>query len=102
MPESHKPMKISMTKILNVWIYRGEKINVDPMIKRMVHEAMKTFPEELMKEFELQTAGARRQSDVHFSDCSNKFTFIGKELFGGNQQFSNTINGHNNNIVVVN
>lgn len=41
--------------------------------------------------------------DLHFSDCSNKFTFIGKKLFGGNQQFCNTINGNDkNNTVVVN
>ena len=52
-------------------IYRGETIQVDEIIKELVHEEMKNIPEEVMKEFESLSEGEQRRSQVHFRYKTN-------------------------------
>ncbi|CAO1362267.1 unnamed protein product [Diamesa tonsa] len=101
-------------------IDRGEIIDIDPEIQELVREAVQNLPEGVRKEYEPQDNDNHSdESESQFDDepnvrrtfgyCSSALTSVASEIVGnkgggqgGNQQFTNNIDGHNNTIVIVN
>ena len=95
-------------------IERGEIIEIDPVVRELVREAVKNLPENVINDNHNESQSGSQHDDAPsyrrtFGDCASALTDIGNEIVGNNgggkgsnQQFVNNIEGDNNKIIVVN